>query len=214
MIIIATMINTTRNLELEFNTLFRDIVCGRKNEEILQVYLGNLTSETVYSICGELESILKGKKFPKLTIKRTFFLALEIIQNQLLHGSKDELNQQHNYFICTINGDYINMYAGNLVKREEIGGLSERISHVNDLLLENALRNLYMEQLTNNKFSDKGGGGLGFIKMALVTGNTVQYNFFGESKDYSFLNIDVHLSHSSTESIVNINFDEVLSLLK
>jgi hypothetical protein len=207
-------VNNLEKLNVDFNSLFRDLVCDRKKEEILQVYLGGLTSETVFSICGELETILRRKKFPKLTIKRTFFLALEIIQNQLLHGSKDEENQQYNYFICTINADCINIYSGNLVMHEEIGSLSERINHVNELLLENTLRNLYMEQLTNDKFSNKGGGGLGFIKMAMVTGNTVQYNFFGESKDYSFLNIDVHLSHSSTESIVNINFDEVLSLLK
>ena len=208
------MNSNTEALKINFDTSFRDNICNiSKKEEVLQVYLGGLSGETVFSICSELETTLKRKKFPKVIIKRTFFLALEIIQNQLLHGSKDHDKKQYNYFICTSNEKDINIYASNLVKKEECVALTERINHINEMLIEKTLHSLYLEQLNNDKFSSKGGGGLGFIKMAMVTGNPVCYNFTGESPEFSFLDVHVHLSHANTDNLNNINFDEVLSLL-
>jgi Family of unknown function (DUF6272) len=185
-----------------------------EKEEILQLYHGGLNSETIHCICNQLEKKLKQKKFQKLVIKRTFFLALEIIQNQLLHGSLDENKFQYNYFICTADEKKINLRACNLIKNDEIGSIKERIRHVNELLIEKKLQPFYLEQLNNENFSNKGGGGLGFIKMALVTGNTVEHEIIEGNEDYSFLNVSVALSHSSLDNSNNINFDEVLSLLK
>lgn len=181
-------------LKANFDTIFSDNICNvSKHEEILQVYLGDLSSETVFCICSELENILKRKKFQKLLIKRSFFLTLEVIQNQLLHGSKDENKRQYNFLTCTLVGDQLSIYACNLVKKEEVGSLHERINHVNKLLEEKTLRNLYMEQLTNDKFGEKGGGGLGFIKMALVTGNKVEHEFHFENENYAFLSVKLNL---------------------
>ena len=202
-------------LKNNFDSIFRDNICSvSKHEEVLQVYLGDLSSDTVFSICGELENILKRKKFPKQLIKRSFFLALEVLQNQLLHGSKDENKRQYNFLVFTLDLENINIYACNLVKSEEVGALRERIQHVNQMLEEKSLRNLYMEQLTNNEFGTKGGGGLGFIKMALVTDQKIDFDFQSENAEYAFLNVKISLPRVNQDQLNNISLEEILNLLK
>ena len=201
-------------LKSNFDSVFRDNICSvSKEEEVLQVYLGGLRSETVFSICSELETTLKHKKIQKVQVKRSFFLALEVIQNQLLHGSKDEGKNQYNYFTCTFNSEGLNIYAANLVKKAEVGSLTERINHVNHLLEEKTLRELYMQQLTNNEFGEKGGGGLGFIKMALVTGRKIGFDFHFENSDYAFLAIKLCLPCHCKDHLNDVSIEELLRLI-
>lgn len=209
------MNSTNELLKANFDSVFRDNICSvSKKEEVLQVYLGDLSSDTVFCICGELENILKRKKFPKLLIKRSFFLALEVIQNQLLHGTKDENKRQYNFFTCTLENNTLNIYACNLVTKEEVGALHERIKHVNQMLEQKTLRNLYMQQLTNDKFGEKGGGGLGFIKMALVTGSIVEHDFHFENEQYAFLSIKLGLPLISNDPLNDVSIEELLNLIK
>lgn len=203
------------SLSTLINSSFKKaLFTGSKNEEIIQSYCGGLSTETVHGLCSELEKTLKRKKFPKLIVKRTFFLSLEVIQNQLLHGASDQSKLQYNYFIFTVNANDVQFHACNLVKNEECGSISERINHVNELLIEKNLQPHYLEQLNNDSFNSKGGGGLGFIKMALVTGNTINHEIVKGNSEYSFLNISLTLSHATLDNSNNINFDEILSLLK
>lgn len=198
-----------------FNFLFSKKVCTTSDkEELLQIYLGGIGSETVFSLCSELEKTLKAKKLPKLIIKRSFFLALEVVQNQLLHGSKNEEKEQKNYFIASLNENNVVIQAGNLVRNTELEVLTARIRKVNEKLVENALREVYLEQLTNEKFTKNGGGGLGFIKMAMVTGNTIDFDFTTLSEDYSVLNLSLSLSHTTTDNSNHINFEELFSLIR
>jgi hypothetical protein len=46
------------------------------------------------------------------------------------------------------------------------------------------LKKLYVQTITNGKFSAKGGAGLGFIEMAKTSGNNLEFSF--ESIDETF----------------------------
>lgn len=203
------------SLSTLINSSFKKaLFTGSNNEEIIQAYCGGLNTETVHSLCSELEKTLKRNKFPKLIIKRTFFLSLEVIQNQLLHGSTDNGKLQYTYFICSVNENDICIHACNLIRNEECDPISERINHINELLIEKNLQAHYLEQLNNDSFNSKGGGGLGFIKMALVTGNTIGHEIVKGNSEYSFLSVCLKLSHATLDNTNNINFEEILSLLK
>ena len=67
------------SLSTLINSSFKKaLFTGSNNEEIIQAYCGGLNTETVHSLCSELEKTLKRNKFPKLIIKRAFFLSLEV----------------------------------------------------------------------------------------------------------------------------------------
>jgi hypothetical protein len=182
------------------------------SETILHVYDGGLNSASAIKTCGDLESRLIEKKLRKPIVKRCFFLALEIIQNQLLHGAKDNSDTQHNYFIASSHLDKINFHATNLVYHYEVVQLTERIKNVNAMLLNGTLREHYLEQLTNDKFSAKGGGGLGFIKMALVTEHPIEFQFQSCGKDFSFLILKIQSSITTTNQANSIRIEQLFSV--
>jgi hypothetical protein len=199
-------------VEKQFELLYTQHFSKLKfSEEIIVAYDGVLNSTTVFKVCSDLENYLKEKKFPKLVIKRAFFLALEIVQNQLLHGSKDEKNTQHNYFICSLSGDQLNFYSVNLVKKLEEMELNKRVNSINKMIGDDKLRESYMQQLTNNQFSEKGGGGLGFLKMALVTEEPIAFKFIDCNDNFLFFNMKVKFSCTENSFKSDKNFHQLLN---
>ena len=131
----------------------------------------------------------------------------------MIHGSKDEKNTQHNYFILTVYGDQLNLYAVNLVKKFEVRDLSKRIDGVNKMIGDNNLRESYMKQLTNNQFSEKGGGGLGFLKMALVTEKPIAFEFISCSGKFVFFNMKIKFSIAESSLNNKNNFHKLLDVI-
>jgi hypothetical protein len=86
-------------------------------------------------------------------------------------------------FQLTKNSSTIKLITSNPVKNEDINVLKCKIELVNDKDREE-LKKLYVQTITNGKFSAKGGAGLGFIEMAKTSGNNLEFSF--ESIDETF----------------------------
>ncbi len=82
------------------------------------------------------------------------------------------------------NSEYIQLITSNPVRNEDVEKLRCKIELVNNKDREE-LKNLYIETITNGKFSAKGGAGLGFIEMAKTSGNNLKYKFEPISEDFS-----------------------------
>ena len=92
-----------------------------------------------------------------------------------------------------MNAEKIQLVTSNPVRNEDIEVLKKKIDIVNNKDRE-ALKDLYVKTITNGKFSEKGGAGLGFIEMAKTSGNNLEYSFKPINEQYSLYTFVVTFS--------------------
>ena len=85
------------------------------------------------------------------------------------------------------------MYAIRSYYEEKLNHIKDRIDQVNSLTDEE-IRVLYRDILSNEDFSDKGGGGLGILDIVRKTGNKLEYYFYQFDNEYIFYSLDVYIS--------------------
>ncbi len=78
----------------------------------------------------------------------------------------------------------------NPVRNVDVERLTRKIEQVNNKSRQE-LKDLYLETITNGKFSSKGGAGLGFIEMAKTSGHNLEYSFEKITDDYSMYTFTV-----------------------
>lgn len=172
------MSDGTHTEEAFFKSHFLKTIDSLKNgSEVLLAYDGVLNVDTISRLETEVEGKVTALQIPKGPLKKIFFISVEALQNMLIHGGKDEMGHQHNYFILSKNHTKVEIITSNLVPNgtiERLKGDVERLNSFNDPA---ELKNYYMEHLEKNEISDKGGAGLGFITIAMKSGNKLGYEF-------------------------------------
>lgn len=94
-----------------------------------------------------------------------------------------------------VNGNYV-LSTGNPILKRDIEKLSGHINTINSLDRE-GLRQLFRSTLTNGQFSAKGGAGLGFIEMAKVSGEKIEFSFKSIDEKFSYYSCIVFISNNS-----------------
>ncbi len=172
------MSDGTHTEEAFFKSHFLKTIDSLTNgSEVLLAYDGVLNVDTISRLETEVEGKVTALQIPKGPLKKIFFISVEALQNMLIHGGKDEMGHQHNYFILSKNHTKVEIITSNLVPNgtiERLKGDVERLNSFNDPA---ELKNYYMEHLEKNEISDKGGAGLGFITIAMKSGNKLGYEF-------------------------------------
>lgn len=172
------MSDSTHNEETFFKNHFLKALDSLKDgSEVLLAYDGVLNVDTISRLETEVEGKVSALAIPKGPLKKIFFISVEALQNMLIHGGKDEMGHQHNYFILSKNPTKVEIVTANLVPNaiiEKLKGDIERLNSFNDPA---ELKGYYMEHLEKNEISDKGGAGLGFITIAMKSGNKLGYTF-------------------------------------
>lgn len=178
--------NQSENIESFFATKFGTLVSAAKpDEKVLVSFNGLLTQEQVAKLESEVETKINEEGVPKGPLKKIFFISVETLQNMLIHGNRDEAGKQYNFFILTKNGVKTCITSANLVQNKNIDGLENQITRINSFEDPAGLKQYYMEHLENNQLSAKGGAGLGFITIAMKSGNKLKYGFDRISEDIS-----------------------------
>ncbi|MGZ3863566.1 MAG: SiaB family protein kinase [Bacteroidia bacterium] len=168
----------TANIETFFTNKFTGLVNGTNSDEkVLVSFNGLLSQEQVAKLENEVETKINEEGIPKGPLKKIFFISVETLQNMLIHGNRDAEGKQYNFFILTKNGVKTHMTSANLVQNKNIDGLENQITKINAFEDPAGLKQYYMEHLENNQLSAKGGAGLGFITIAMKSGNKLKYGF-------------------------------------
>lgn len=168
----------TENIETFFANKFGELVNAvHTNEKILVSYNGVLSQEQVAKLESEIETKINEEGIPKSPLKKIFFISVETLQNMLIHGNRDANGKQYNFFILIKNAVKTCITSANLVQNKNIGGLENQITKINSFPEPAGLKQYYMEHLENNQLSEKGGAGLGFITIAMKSGNKLAYGF-------------------------------------
>ncbi|HEX7414345.1 MAG TPA: SiaB family protein kinase [Bacteroidia bacterium] len=158
----------------KFKTLIKAV---HADESVLVSFNGVLSQEQVAKLETEVETKIVEAGVSKGPLKKIFFISVETLQNMLIHGNKDAEGKQHNFFILLKNGVKTHITSANLIQNKNITGLEASMNTINQFEDAAALKQYYMEHLENNHLSEKGGAGLGFITIAMKSGNKLAYEF-------------------------------------
>lgn len=169
----------TLNKEDEFFDLHfsKQLESVSHDGQLMLAYDGVLNTETISKLESEIEGKILEKGLPKMVVKKVFFICVESLQNMFIHGHKDDLGAQHNFFIINTTEKEVKVITANLITNNAIDKLKKDIIKINSFAEPSELKSYYLEHLENNELSDKGGAGLGFITIAMKSGNKLKTFF-------------------------------------
>jgi hypothetical protein len=178
---------STTNIDLEyFETRYNGLLKELSSDHtVLVKHFGDLAQESISSLEGQVESSIIESAIAKGPLRKIFFISVETLQNMLIHGHKNLDGQQRSFFILTKDNTKVDMISANLISNKAVPILEKQIETINDFEDPAALKQYYMEHLENNQLSEKGGAGLGFITIAMKSGNKLKVSFEKIDENYS-----------------------------
>jgi hypothetical protein len=184
-------LSSESNIEKNFfEERYKQLLEDTKSSKVVLVhYNGELNQDQITRLESDVESSVMNIAVPKSPMKKIFFISVETLQNMLIHGHKDQTGHQHNYFVVAKNGTRVEITSANLISNTAVPVLTEQIDRINAFEDEKALKQYYMDHLANNEISEKGGAGLGFITIAMKSGNKLKTQFDKISDEYSLFQL-------------------------
>ncbi len=182
-------------------SLFLEQCFEKMNQgEVVVAYKGNIDADLIANTLSLVEQKLENSDVHNNIRKKLYNVLVEGLQNLYHHVDTpiDDSNDEHiksNFGIFILNRQEhgFRISTGNFVHKDKVTPIKEKIDKINSLSAEE-LKEFYKFVLNNQKFSEKGGGGLGLIDMARKTGNKLEYNFFDYNNSYLFFNLTVFIN--------------------
>jgi len=173
-----------------------------ENDQIILSFKGDITQDLLTSVFEIMELKLE-KENEDFKIKKKFnHVLIECLQNVYHHMEdleeiKDQLNTDVTpnaiFIIRKLDHRSYEIITGNHIMQSKVANLKSRIEKINSLNTEE-LKSYYLEMLSSNEFSEKGGAGLGIIDMARKSGHKLGYSFDPVNDQLSFFSLIVKIS--------------------
>lgn len=178
---------------------FLDIHKHMVPNSISMIFKGAVTFELIDSIVVAINDRLDKIEGDINTRKKVFGVLIECLQNLGNHVDRENYNSMTGYdpntvlfMIDSIDKGY-RIVTANFIPNEKVEGLKEWIEEINSLSKEE-LRKKYNEILQNNSFNIKGGGGLGFLDIAMKVGQKLDYGFQEVNENFSFFTFQITIN--------------------
>jgi anti-sigma regulatory factor (Ser/Thr protein kinase) len=151
-------------------------------------YQGPLSFSTIDWLLSEFKLAAQDHDLSFTTYKKMISVMIEALENVSKYSDQLQCEDDPSLEFCpscriSRSDSVIEMETRNPVKKQDVNSLRRWIDKVNSHNGD-TLKALYRSTITNGKFSEKGGAGLGFIEMAKTTGNKLEYTFENLTKDY------------------------------
>ena len=168
------------------------------DQKIISAYHGEFSQHVINMLLKQAKWDMHNQGVEMATLKKTYGVLVECLENVLKHTT---IMNRKNVSSGTSEGivlfshnanEYI-VTVGNLVKKDQIDPLREKIDYVNSLD-RNGLVEQFKNILRNGSISEKGGAGLGIIDIALRSGNKLRRIFKPYDKEYSFFVLQITIS--------------------
>jgi hypothetical protein len=162
---------------------------SNNTKELILSHRGTLKYDTIGELINNLKKTVARLKIKLGIYKKLLLVMIESLENILKYNENFDIDSHirtrfspefkiekddEKYFLTSVN----------VVFNKDIPMLKNKINHVNTLDTE-GLKKLYKSTITNGRFTHKGGAGLGFIEMAKISTEKIQYNFKKIDNDYS-----------------------------
>jgi hypothetical protein len=196
------MANTNQNL------LVSTIMLNQApSEDFTYIYRGALFPEILDSLLILIERNFTQKERSSQTFKKVYFILVEILQNVTKYQT-----EQDEYFTNSIvvvqkkNKNYF-LTVGNLIKNTETENLTNQINKINSLE-KDELTEFYKSVLTNGKYNNKGGAGLGLINIKRKAKHNLNYSFSKINQEHSYFYFTSIIPEKEEEE-VDFSFNSV-----
>ncbi len=166
--------------------------------DVLLAYKGSITAELITNVLGVVENKLDNVIPKSSTKKKIYNVLVESLQNLYHHiddlpdAGSNGFDVHFGIFVVAKEDEKYKISTGNFIRSSKVKSLKERLDKILSLDREE-LKELYKFVLNNQKFSEKGGGGLGLIDIARRTDGNIDYKFDKYDDEYTFFNLDVFI---------------------
>ena len=161
--------------------------------KIFFTHFGEFDSQKISDITSDCESHLMEIGVVKRTIKNTFNILIEGLQNIINHGELSPEKKQLAYFNIGETKDFFVMTFSNLILIDRFSKIKISIDQLNSSD-QAGIKAIYLDTLTNGQISAKGGAGLGIITMAMKSKNKIEYQLAKIDNELSMLSIEVKIN--------------------
>lgn len=162
-------------------------------KKIIVSHIGELDQDKVNTISTLVETQMEYLGVSKSAVKKIFNIVIETLQNICLHGEKDHNGYQMTYFLIGKHENEFTIFSGNIVTNNAAEKLNKRLNAIKSLG-DSDLKRQYMDVLSNGELSAKGGAGLGFLTIALKSGNNIDFDFEMLNKEFSLFSLQSKVS--------------------
>ncbi len=170
-----------------------------EHNDIMLSFKGDITSELLSSMLQIMETKLENLYEQPKVRKKVYNVLVECLQN--LYHHRDEMRADMSFdevkkqaiFMISRNAVEYNIMTGNFVPSHKVATLQERIDKIN-AMDKDTLKQYYQDVLSLEGFSEKGGGGLGFIDIARKSGQKLSYEFLKIDENFSFFSLYIKIS--------------------
>lgn len=169
-----------------------------ENGVVILEYKGHLTFSTIGRLLTMLKHRMVLMEIKVGMYKRILSVMIEALENVYKNSDayyldpnirktylpEFQLNKMENAY-------YI--FVSNPIKTTDVEVLKNRLEFINNHSFED-LRILYRQTISDGKFSEKGGAGLGIIEIAKISGNPMEYSFTPINSIYSYYTLKITLN--------------------
>jgi hypothetical protein len=164
---------------------------------IMLTFKGEVTVDLVNSVLKIIEDRLDRIEEDRKTRKKVYNVLVECLQNLCNHIDSTDFevtgyDSKTALLIIETDMTGYSVVTGNYVPIEKVEGLKLRIDEINSIS-KDELRELYKRTLNNGQFSEKGGGGLGFIDIARKSGQKLKYKFQKVNQEIEFFSLQIDI---------------------
>tara|TARA_B100000927_G_scaffold3039_1_gene2385 strand:+ start:262 stop:822 length:561 start_codon:yes stop_codon:yes gene_type:complete len=177
--------------ETEYNSSKQ--VFKKIGNKIYFTYFGEFDSKKIAEITAQNEEYLKKIGTVKKTIKTSFNILIEGLQNIINHGEISPNGKQLAFYNIGEKDNHITMNFSNLIKTNNIQYVEKKINHLNRNN-PSGIKEIYIETLTNGEISKKGGAGLGLITMAMKSKNKIEFHSKLIDSSLSMITIEIKIN--------------------
>jgi hypothetical protein len=143
-------------------------------KKIIVSYHGEMDQDRVSMLSYTAEHQLDTEGARRGSIKKIFNILIELLQNVLLHSASPDSGKPFYFVLAKNMEDYVAICA-NVVSNDAAKKIKGTLEHIKKMN-EKQLKAHYMEVLSNDQYSSKGGAGLGLITVALKCDNNFTFN--------------------------------------
>lgn len=170
---------------------------------IILDYKGSINSDTIELIITKLRQSKDYENLNKNISNRIYAVLVECLENISRHSLKDSGNDELSdpYFSVRKQGTGAIIIAGNPVSdriKNELARILDRISKLN----EESLKLLYDEKISKELKDGEKSAGLGFIIMALKSGNSIKHSFRRTEGTNYFFEILISIAETSMKELI------------
>jgi len=158
-------------------------------------YSGSVDHITTGSLLKKLKRTKEFENLNKTTGKKVYAIVSECLDNISKYSFKEIADTPitQPYLSIAWQDDKIIIRTGNPVDHDKIIRLDKMLKQINKMD-EETLKASYDEKINQEWGKDENSAGLGFILMALKSGNCLDYNFTGSGNNFSLFDLRISVN--------------------